>query len=259
VYLAFQDWNLIAEPEFVGFKNFERMLKDPLLGQSLKATTLYTFISVPLGLVASFMLALIINTKVRGIAIFRTIYYLPSIVPAVANAVLWAWILNTEFGLLNVLLRGIGLPKIKWLQDPAWALPALILMSLWNAGSAMIIFLAGLQGIPDILYEASEIDGAGRWAKLRHVTIPMMSPIIFFNLIIGMIGTFQVFTAGFLITDGGPQNATLFLVLYIYRNAFEYLDMGFAAVLSWLLFFIITALTLFVFRSYGSQVYYENA
>lgn len=258
VYLSFQDWNLIAEPEFVGFGNIERVMKDPLVGQSLKATTLYTFISVPLGLVVSFLLALLINTKVRGIAIFRTIYYLPSIVPAVANAVLWAWILNTEFGLLNVLLRGIGLPKIKWLQDPAWALPALILMSLWHAGSAMIIFLAGLQGIPDILYEASEIDGAGRWAKLRYVTIPMMSPIIFFNLVIGMIGTFQVFTAGFLITDGGPQNATLFLVLYIYRNAFEYLDMGFAAVLSWLLFFIITALTLVVFRSYGSQVYYEN-
>ena len=259
VYLVFHRWNLIAEPRFVGLDNVQRLFSDPLLGQSLKVTTIYTLAAVPLGLIASFLLALLINTKIRGIAIFRTIYYLPSIVPAVANAVLWAWIFNTEFGLLNVLLRGVGLPKIRWLQEPEWALFALILMSLWNAGGAMIIFLAGLQGIPDILYEAAEIDGAGRWAKLRRITIPMMSPIIFFNLVIGIIGTFQVFTAGFLITEGGPQNATLFMVLYIYRNAFEYLDMGFAAALSWVLFFIITGLTLLVFRSFGSQVYYESA
>jgi multiple sugar transport system permease protein len=257
-YLAFQDWNLIAEPEYVGLENLQRMFDDPLLGQSLKVTMIYTLCSVPLSLAVSFFLALLINTKVRGITVFRTIYYLPSIVPAVANAVLWAWIFNTEFGLLNALLRGVGLPKIKWLQDPDWALPALILMGLWNVGGAMIIFLAGLQGIPDILYEAADIDGAGRLTKLRHITLPMMSPIIFFNLVMGMIGTFQVFTAGFLITDGGPQNATLFLVLYIYRNAFEYLDMGFAAVLSWLLFFIIAGFTLLIFRYFGRQIYYEN-
>src|SRR5690606_31699232 len=193
-----------------------------------------------------------------GIAIFRTIYYLPSIVPAVANAVLWAWMFNTEFGLLNVLLRGVGLERIRWLQDPGIAPLALILMSLWGAGSSMIIFLAGLQGIPDTFYEAAEIDGAGRWSKLMNVTLPLMSPIIFFNLVIGIISSFQVFTTGFLITDGGPQNSTLFLVLYIYRNAFEYLDMGYAATLSWLLFIIIMILTVVVFKFYGSRVYYEN-
>lgn len=258
VYLVFHRWNMIAEPRFVGLENIQRLLNDQLLWQSLKVTTLFTLASVPLGLALSFFLALLINTKVRGIAIFRTIYYLPSIVPAVANAVLWAWMFNTEFGLLNIILRGVGLTRIRWLQDPAWALPALVLMSLWGVGSAMIIFLAGLQGIPDTFYEAAEIDGAGRWSKLRHVTLPLMSPIIFFNLVIGIIGSFQVFTAGFLITDGGPQNSTLFLVLYIYRNAFEYLDMGYAATLSWLLFFIIMALTLVVFKYYGSRVYYEN-
>ena len=258
MYLVFHRWNLIAEPRFIGLENIQHLFQDPLLGQSLKATMIFTFVSVPLGLVVSFLLALLINTKIRGIAVFRTIYYLPSIVPAVANAVLWAWIFNTEFGLLNALLRNIGLSKVKWLQDPDWALPALIFMSLWQVGGSMIVFLAGLQGIPDILYEAAEIDGAGRWAKLRRVTIPMMSPIIFFNLVIGLIGTFQVFTIGFLITDGGPQNATLFLVLYIYRNAFEYLDMGYAATVSWLLFFVITGLTLLIFRYFGSQVYYEH-
>ena len=258
VYLVFHRWNLISEPRFVGLDNIRHLFKDRLFWQSLKVTTIYTLGSVPLGLILSFLLALLINTKVRGIAFFRTIYYLPSIVPAVANAVLWAWIFNTEFGLLNVLVRSVGLTKIKWLQEPEWAMVALIVMSLWGVGASMIIFLAGLQGIPDILYEAAEIDGAGRWSKLRHVTIPMMSPIIFFNLVLGIIGSFQVFTVGFLITDGGPQNGTLFLVLYIYRNAFEYLDMGYAATLSWVLFFVIMSLTFLVFKFYGRQVYYEN-
>jgi multiple sugar transport system permease protein len=258
IYLVFHDWNLIAPPEFVGLKNIERLFRDTLFWQSLRVTIVYTLLSVPLGLIFSFLLALLINVKIRGIALFRTIYYLPSIVPAVANAVLWAWVLNTEFGLINSILRSVGFTKIRWLQDPAIALPALVLVSLWSVGGPMIIFLAGLQGIPDIYYEAAEIDGAGRWTKLRHITIPLMSPIIFFNLVIGIIGTFQVFTVGFLITDGGPQNATLFFVLYIYRNAFEYLDMGYAATLSWVLFFIIMALTLVVFKYLGSRVYYEN-
>lgn len=259
IYLIFNRWNMIAEPEFVGFRNIQHLYDDSLFWQSLKVTSIYTFVSVPLGLVFSFMLAILINTKIRGIAIFRTIYYLPSIVPAVASAVLWAWIFNTEFGLLNVVVRAVGFSKVKWLQEPEWAMVALIIMSLWGVGAAMIIFLAGLQGIPDILYEAAEIDGAGRWAKFRHITVPVMSPVIFFNLIMGLIGSFQVFTAGFLITDGGPQNGTLFLVLYIYRNAFEYLDMGYAATLSWVLFGIIAVLTFLVFRFYGRQVYYENA
>ena len=259
VYLVFHDWNLIRAPEFAGLENIGHLFRDPFLGQSLKVTAIYTLVSVPLGLLLSFLLAMLINTSIRGISVFRTIYYLPSIVPAVANAVLWAWILNTEFGLLNVFLRGIGLSKVRWLQDPAWALPGLIIMSLWSVGGPMIIFLAGLQGIPEMFYEAAEIDGAGRWAKLRHITIPLMSPIIFFNLVIGLINALQVFTAGFLITDGGPQNATLFFVLYIYRNAFDYLDMGYAATLSWVLFFIVMILTLIIFRSLGSRVYYQQA
>ncbi len=259
VYLVVMRWNLIAEPRFVGLDNVEYLFSDKLFWQSLKVTSIYTFASVPLGLVLSFVLALLINTKIRGIAVFRTIYYLPSIVPAVANAVLWAWIFNTEFGLLNVILRGIGLSRVKWLQEPETALLAIIIMSLWGAGSAMIVFLAGLQGIPDIYYEAADIDGAGHWQKLRYITIPVMTPVIFFNLIMGLIGSFQVFTAGFLITDGGPQNGTLFLVLYIYRNAFEYLNMGYAAVLSWVLFGIIAVFTFLIFKYFGRQVYYENA
>ncbi len=258
VWLTFQRWNLISPPEFVGFENIARLGSDKLFWQSLKVTTNFTLVSVPLGLVLGFLLALLMNSKVRGITLFRTIYYLPSIVPAVASAVLWAWILNTEFGLLNAMLNYFGLPKVAWLQNPDWALPALILMSLWGLGGSMVIYLAGLQGIPESFYEAAKIDGAGRWAQLRYITVPLMSPIIFFNLIIGIIGSFQVFTAGFLITDGGPQNSTLFYVLYLYRNGFRYLDMGYSAALAWVLFLIILVLTLLVFRYVGRGVHYDD-
>lgn len=258
LYLTFHQWNLISPPRFVGFANIERLFTDPLLPQSLKATFLYTILSVPSGLLLSFFLATLINTKIRGIAVFRTIYYLPSIIPAVANAVLWAWMFNTEFGLINVVVRAFGGSKIAWLQEPAWALPAFVILSLWGVGGSMIIFLAGLQGIPDIFYEAAEIDGAGRWQKLWNITLPLMSPIIFYNLVIGFINSFQVFVIGYLVTNGGPQNSTLFLVLYIYRSAFQSQNMGYAATLSWVLFFILMFLSFLVFKYIGTRVYYEN-
>jgi len=259
VWLTFTDWNMISPPRFIGLGNIQHLFRDRLFVQALKVTTTYTVVSVPVGLFVGFVIALLMNTKVRGITVFRTIYYMPSIVPAVASAVLWAWILNSEFGLLNALLHAVGLPKVRWLQEPEWALPALILMSLWGLGGGMVIYLAGLQGIPEVFYEAAEIDGAGRWGKLWHVTIPLIGPVILFNLVMGIIGSFQVFTAGFLITDGGPQNATLFYVLYLWRNGFEYLDMGYAAALAWVLFLIILGLTLFIFKYVGSMVYYEEA
>jgi multiple sugar transport system permease protein len=257
-WLVFQDWNMIKPAQFVGLDNITRMFTgDPLFWKSLKVTSIFTFTSVPLGLIIAFLMALLINTKVRGLAFFRTVYYLPSIMPAVASAVLWAWILNTDFGLLNAVLHYFGIPKVAWLQETAWALPALILMSLWSVGQAMIIFLAGLQGIDDQYYEAAMIDGAGRWSQLIHVTIPMMSAVIFFNLIMGIIGSFQVFTAGFLITNGGPQNSTLFYVLYLYRQGFQYLNMGYAAALAWVLFFIILIFTMIIFKTVGRTIYYQ--
>jgi multiple sugar transport system permease protein len=258
-WLALQEWNLIRDPTFIGLDNFRKLLvEDPLFWKSLQVTTLYSVVSVPLRLILSFLVALLLNTKVRGMSFFRTIFYLPSIVPAVANAVLWAWILNTEFGLLNAGLHYLGLTKVHWLQEPSLAIPALVLMSLWGLGGSMVIYLAGLQGIPDVFYEAAEMDGAGAWARLRHITIPLMSPVIFFNLIMGIISSFQVFTAGYLITNGGPQNATLFYVLYIYNNAFRQLKMGYAAALAWVLFLIIMVLTWVVFKWAGRQVYYEE-
>ncbi|MBA3873705.1 MAG: sugar ABC transporter permease [Chloroflexota bacterium] len=259
-YLTFQKWDLISAPKFVGLDNITHLFNDPLLLLSLKATFVYTFLSVPLSLLLSFFLATLINREFRGIAIFRTIYYLPSIVPAIANALLWAWMFNTEFGLINVIVRALGGNKVAWLQSTTWAIPAFVILTLWGAGGSMIIFLAGLQGIPDIYYEAAEIDGAGRWTKLRHITLPLMSPIIFFNFVLGLINTFQIFTIAYLITGGtgGPENSTLFLVLYIYRTGFRSQNMGYASALSWVLFIILMVLSFIIFKYMGSRVFYEN-
>lgn len=256
IWMVFQDWNMMTPPKFVFLENFVTMFHDDLFWQALKVTGIYTIISVPLNMVLSFSIALLMNSKVRGINIFRTLYYLPVVVPAVAGSILWAWMLNTEFGFLNILLRAVGLPKVRWLVDPNLALLSLVLVSLWGIGSTMVIYLAGLQGVPDLYYEAAEIDGAGRWRQLWHITIPLMSPVIFFNLIMGIIGSFQVFTAGYLITGGGPDNATLFYVLHIYRTGFRNFHMGQAAALSWVLFLIIVALVALIFKYVGRSIYY---
>jgi multiple sugar transport system permease protein len=257
-WLSLNDWDMIRPARFVGLDNFVRMFNDPLFYKSLGVTLVYTVFHVPLTLILAFAVAMLLNSKVRGIAFFRTLYYLPNIVPAVANAVLWVWIFNSEFGLVNMVLRSLGIPKVLWLQNPQTALPALILMSLWTMGGVMIIFLAGLNGIPEELYEAARIDGAGGWASFRFITIPMMTPIIFFNLILQIINSFQVFTAGFLITAGGPNYATTFYVLYLFDNAFTYFDMGYASALAWVLFFIILGLSLITFRSGNRWVQYAD-
>jgi multiple sugar transport system permease protein len=258
IWLSFTSWDMLRDPEFVGLQNYVQMFKDDLFWKSLRATFYFTGVSVPLSLIISFAVAMLMNVQVRGITFFRMLYYIPSIVPSVANAVLWVWVFNSEFGLLNAGLSSMGLPKILWLQDARWAMPALILMSLWAVGGSMVIYLAGLQGIPQHLYEAAEIDGAGYWSRFFNVTIPMMSPVIFFNLVMGLIGALQTFTQGYLMTRGGPQNSTLFYGLYIYQSAFRDFKMGYAAALSWVLFTIVLLLSIFVFRSLGSKVYYEE-
>jgi multiple sugar transport system permease protein len=202
---------------------------------------------------------MLLNQKVKGLPIFRTLFYLPSIVPAVASAILWQWIFNTDNGLLNTMLGGIGFSPIQWLQDSRWAMPAFVLMSLWGVGGArMIIFLAGLQGISETYYEAAKLDGAGPWNRFRWITLPLLSPVMFFNVILGVIGSFQTFTQAYVITNGGPKNATLFYALYLYRNAFEYLKLGKASAMAWILFLILLVLTLVQFRAGRRWVYYEG-
>ena len=213
---------------------------------------------MPLGLALSLFLAGLLNTEVRGVRFFRTVYYLPSVMSGVAVALLWSWLFNPDFGLVNHLLGLVGINGPTWLASETWALPALIIMSLWGAGQSMLIFLAGLQGIPQQLYEAAEIDGAGGWSRFTHVTLPMLSPVILFNLIMGIIGSFQVFTQGYVMTNGGPNNATLFYVLNLYNQAFRNLRMGYASALAWILFFIILGMTLLVIRQSRERVYYEG-
>jgi multiple sugar transport system permease protein len=259
IWLSLTEWDMLRPATFVGLSNYQQMLHDDLFWKSLTVTFYFTLVSVPLSLAISFAVAILVNVNVRGIALFRMLFYLPSIVPLVVSAVLWLWIFNSELGLLNALLHWLGLPKVLWFQDSNWAMPALIIMSLWNIGGSMIIFLAGLQGIPQHLYEAAEIDGANYWQRLWNVTIPMMSPVIFFNLVIGLIAALQTFVPGYLMTQGGPQNSTLFYGLYIFRSAFRDFKMGYAAALSWVLFAIVLLLSVFVFRYLGRLVYYEES
>lgn len=256
--MSFLEWEILTPPTWVGFANFRQMAADPLFGLALYNTAYYTLLGVPLYLLASLLMALLLNLPLRAIPVYRTIFFLPSLTPTVANALLWVWIFSPDFGLANYLLGMVGLPPQKWLFDVNLAKPALILMGLWGIGSQMIIFLAGLQGIPQVLYEAASIDGANEWRRFWSITLPMLSPTIFFNLVIGIIGSFQVFTTAYIATQGGPQNATLFYVLYLWRNGFDYFKMGYASALAWVLLIIILLLTLLQFRLARRLVYYES-
>ncbi|GAB4521354.1 MAG: sugar ABC transporter permease [Anaerolineae bacterium] len=258
VIISLTEWDLFSPPKWVGLRNFRQLFRTPLVGVSLWNTAYYTFISVPLNLTVALATALLLNQRLRFQSWFRTFFYLPSIMPAVANAVLWMWILNPEVGLANALLRALGLPELQWLWHPSTSKPSFILMGLWSTGNTMVIFLAGLQGVPQSLYEAAEIDGANWWQRFRSVTLPMLSPAILFNLIMGIIGSFQIFTGAYLMTNGGPQNSTLFAVLYLYRLGFEQFHMGFASALAWLLFVIILTFTLLQLRLSREWVYYEG-
>lgn len=259
VYLVFQEWDLLSPAKFVGLDNLAKLFQDESVGISLYNTSYYTFLGVPLQLLLALALALLLNVKVRGLSIYRTLFYLPAMTPIVASAVVWIQILHPEFGILNSFLKSLGIEPVNWLFDPRAAKPAFILMTLWAVGPQMVIFLAGLQGVPASLYEAAEIDGANRPQRFFWITIPMISSITFFNMVVGIIASFQVFTTAFIMTSGGPQNATLFLVLYLYRNGFQYFKMGYASAIAWMLFVIIVAFTVLQFRLASRWVYEEGA
>ena len=257
--IAFTDWRIAGTPEWIGLANFRQMFgEDDLFYKSLGVTAYYSLLSVPLRLLVAFVLALLLNQKIRGLPIFRTIFYLPSLVPLIASSVLWIWLFNPDFGLLNAALRPFGFPKLQWIYGSDTVIPSFILMSVWDVGPLMIIFLAGLQGVPRQLYEAVEIDGGSAWHKLWTITIPMITPTILFNLILSIIGAMQTFVQPYVMTDGGPNNNSLMFVLYLYRKAFQQSQMGYASALAWVLFVIIAALSLLVFRTSSSWVYYEG-
>ncbi|MFD2615645.1 carbohydrate ABC transporter permease [Paenibacillus gansuensis] len=257
-YFSFTEYDILSPPRWIGLDNYRTLLSDDLFWKSMKVTLIYSVVSVPLGLAVSLFLAILLNQNLKGIFIYRTIFYMPAVLSGVAVALLWRWLFNPDFGLLNWFIGLFGLDGPNWILDENWALPSVILMSLWGVGGSTLIYLAGLQGIPSDLYEAAEIDGAGRFRRFLNVTIPMLSPVIFFNLIMGIIGALQVFTEGYVLTQGGPNNATLFSVLYLYRNAFDYLSMGYASAMAWVLFLVILFFTLFIFKSSPMWVYYEG-
>ncbi|MGZ0153633.1 carbohydrate ABC transporter permease [Kribbella sp. WER1] len=256
--ISLTDWTIGAAPKFVGFANYQRMFTaDDSFYKSLWATLYYTLGAVPLLLIVAFLAALLLNQPVRGQAIFRVIYYLPAIVPIVANSMLWIWLFNPDFGLLNTLTGKAGLPRSQWIFDESTAIPSLILMSVWGFGNVAVIFLAGLQGVPRQLYEAIAVDGGGAWRKFRHITLPMMTPTIFYSLVTSVIGALQVFVQAAVMTEGGPNDSTLFYIYYLYRTAFTNNEMGYASALAWVLFLVIMAVTVVLFRNSSRWVYYE--
>jgi multiple sugar transport system permease protein len=265
--MSFTRWSMLSSPRWIGITNYvDLIVNDPLVYKSLWNTAYYVAFSVPLGVLLSLILALLLNQGLRGMKVFRTIFFLPSVTNLVAISILWMWILNPEFGLINRLLAFVGIEGPLWLQSETWSKPALILMSLWGVGGGMIINLAALQGIPGELYEAADIDGVGKWRKTLHITLPLISPALFFNLVMNIIGSFQVFTQAFVMTasssqgeEGGPNNATLFFVLYLYKKAFQQFKMGYASALAWVLFVIILLFTLIQFVLSKRWVYYETA
>jgi len=258
-YISLTKWDLLTPAKWVGASNFTDMAADPLFWNALRVTAIYTLSSVLINITIAMLVALLLNRNVRGQQFFRTVFYVPFVVSGVAVAWMWRVMYNPEFGVINLLLSYVGIEGPKWLASSAWALPSLILMSAWGFGGSMVIFLAGLQGIPLHLYEAAQIDGATRLRQLWHVTLPMMTSSIFFVMTTGIIGALQAFTTVYVMTSGGPGNSTMVYGLYLYNNAFKFYKMGYASALAWVLFVVILIVTLVQFRASRRWVYYESA
>ncbi len=257
IYLSFTRYDIVSSPVWVGAANYKHLLNhDPLFWKALGTTLKYAAVAVPMGIITGVSLALLLNSRIAGISVYRTIFFIPSIVPLVATCVVFMWILNPQIGLVNGILKLFGVLGPAWLQDARWALRSLIFMSLWGVGGSMIIYLAGLKDIPAHLYEAAMIDGASAWQRTRHVTLPMMTPVIFFNLVMGVIHAFQYFTQAFIMTQGGPEESTTTYALYLFNRAWRYLDMGYASSMAWILFVIIMVLTGLILKSQKKWVHY---
>ncbi|HHX12748.1 MAG TPA: sugar ABC transporter permease [Clostridiales bacterium] len=259
-YYSLCDYNIISKPVWAGLKNYISLFdgSDTTFWLSVRATILYTIMSVPANLVFAFMIALLLNRDMAGRAFFRSLFYLPSILPAVASSFVWILLMNPDFGLFNLILDFLHLPESKFFWGKASVLPSIVFMGIWGTGSTQVIFLAGLQNIPRVYYEALEIDGGNAWDKFWHITLPMVSSTLFFNLVMGIINALQVFGAAYIITEGGPNNASLFYVFNLWRQAFKYMDMGKASAMAWILFVVVLLATLFVFKTSKKWVYNEG-
>ena len=261
VFLSLSKYDVITAPEFLGIDNYKRaFLEDDLFWPSLGRTFKYAIGVVPLSIAGALSLAMLLNQGHKGTNLFRTLFFLPHLTPAVAMAILWQWLLQPSVGPINYFLKQIGIKGPGWLTDPKWALSSLMMVALWASlgGNNMLIFLAGLQGVPQELYDAADVDGAGRWRKFLNVTLPMISPTLFFNLIMGVIGALKVFAMAFVATGGGPSRATWFYALHLYNWAFQYFEMGYAAALAWIFAAIVILITLIQFRLSSRWVFYAG-
>ncbi len=256
--ISFFDWELLTPPKFAGFKNFADLVGDRVFRDVVVNTLYYTFGLVPLNLIVSLGLAVWLNSRLRGLTLYRTAFFLPVVTVTVAVALIWRWMYEPRAGIIDAGLRAIGLPGPTWLGDPHWAMPAIIIMSVWKGfGYNMVLFLAGLQGIPTSIYEAATIDGASAWQRFWRITLPLLSPVIFLAVVLTVISSFQVFDQALVMTNGGPANATNTIVLYIYQNGFQYFRMGYASAIAWVLFGVIFLFTLFQMRLQGRWVQYD--
>jgi len=258
IYYSFCQYDVLNPPIFIGLKNYSNLFQDEIFLKSIVSTGIYTIMAIPLSMIVSLFFAILLNQKIFGRGIFRTIYFLPSLVPMVALAILWKWMFNGEHGILNYILGLFGIPGPNWLGSTMWATPSIVLTGLWGVGGSIVIYLAALQDVPRSLYEAAEIDGAGWFSKTRHITIPMISPVIYFNLILGIIGCLQVFAVPYIMTAGGPARSTYYYTMYLFDNAFSFLKMGYAGAMAVLLFIIILAITFIVTKMTTSRVYYAE-
>jgi len=257
--LSFTNYNGVGRPEYAGMSNYRELFTtDPFFVNSLKVTGIYIFMSIPLNIVVSFLIAYMLSREIKFRSLFRLVYYVPTVVPLVATAIIWMWLLNPIFGVANYFLKSLGLGAMKFLQNEQTVLPTMAVMGIWNTGATMLIFLAGLQGIPSQLYEAVDIDGGSGWSKFIHITIPMMTSTLFFNLVMGCITGLQIFTQAYIITDGGPNYRSNFLVLELFKEAFTFSKMGKASAIAWLIFLIALLLTIINFALSNKWVYYES-
>jgi multiple sugar transport system permease protein len=259
-YYSLTSYSILEPGEFVGFKNYAALFQDNVFWISIYNTLFYTFIFVPLSIVMGIVLALLLNLKIRGQGIYRTLFFIPSLVPPVATTIIWLWLLNPQFGLVNYWLDMIGISGPPWIGSEAWSKPSLILMSLWGTGQAVVIYLAGLQDIPQDYYDAAQVDGANVWQRTKTITLPLLTPVIFFNLIMGMIGALQNFVLPYTLSNGQgtPANSMMFYVMYLYTNGFGYLKMGYASAMAWILFIIVVLLTALIFISQKRWVHYQG-
>jgi multiple sugar transport system permease protein len=258
LYYSFTRYDIVSSPKWIGLSNYTHLLHDHLFWLSLWNTGFYTVLEVPLSTVVAIGLAMLLNKKVRGLSIYRTVFYLPTVVPIVAGSIVWLWLFNPSFGIVNDALSALHIPGPGWMFSVAWSKPSFVLLGIWAVGAPMVIYLAALQGVPKEMYEVADLEGAGPWQRTWHVTLPMISPAIVFNSILGLVGALQYFTQAYVMTQGGPDNSTLFYSLYLYDEAFSYLHLGYASAMAWLLFIVVVVITIIFFWLSNKWVYYAG-